>query len=439
MSKYETAPTCDTQFFKTLANEKSLYTDLLAFAHQQHDYHPWRYIKYHTPKALPPKDAWRMLTFVRQARPVHTLTNTAGHPFVLAHPDILKRKVDEAYQLLNNAFTSTTSLQNLNEDHRRAYIQRTLEEEAISSSQFEGAITTRKVAREMLRTQRPPRDNSERMIANNYTTMGRLQEWKKHPLSLEMLKEIQAQLTEDLLDETQRGHFRTEDDIYVYDGHRNEIVHVPPLAKDLETRLQKIVDFANADDTNGSYYYAIEKAAILHFMIGYEHPFADGNGRTARAVFYWFLMRKGWWLIEFISISSLLKQPLWRKRYEEAYMDVETCGSDLTYFVLQQLDCLIDAAKKFHRKIETLQHQIDALSSALGHLFNPRQIALWQHCQRHTNYTYTAHEHAAWHNISLNTARSDLEGLRTNGFLTLQMRGKTRTYKPLQEIKPRRN
>jgi Fic family protein len=47
-------------------------------------------------------------------------------------------------------------------------VLRSLQEEAITSSQLEGAATTHKVAKHMLREQREPRNKGERMILNNY-------------------------------------------------------------------------------------------------------------------------------------------------------------------------------------------------------------------------------------------------------------------------------
>jgi hypothetical protein len=49
-----------------------------------------------------------------------------------------------------------------------------LMDEAIASSQIEGAATTRKKAKEMLRENRPPKNRSEKMIANNYITIKRI-------------------------------------------------------------------------------------------------------------------------------------------------------------------------------------------------------------------------------------------------------------------------
>ena len=85
---------------------------------------------------------------------------------------------------------------------------RSLVEEAIHSSQLEGAATTRRVAKEMLRTGRPPNDTSERMIANNYQAMDFIRNHAHDPLSTGMLLEIQRILTTDTLDATAVGRFR---------------------------------------------------------------------------------------------------------------------------------------------------------------------------------------------------------------------------------------
>ena len=60
---------------------------------------------------------------------------------------------------------------------RRRWLQRGLMEEAIQSSRLEGASSTRELAREMLRESRPPRDESERMIANNFSAMQVIEGW----------------------------------------------------------------------------------------------------------------------------------------------------------------------------------------------------------------------------------------------------------------------
>lgn len=57
-------------------------------------------------------------------------------------------------------------------------------------------------------------------------------------------------------------------------------------------------------------------------MVGYDHPFVDGNGRTVRALFYWSVAWAGYWLMEYVSISRLLKQA--SARYNRAYLHSDT-------------------------------------------------------------------------------------------------------------------
>ena len=78
----------------------------------------------------------------------------------------------------------------LSEKGRDQYLVTSLMEEAITSSQLEGATTTRPVAREMLRTDRKPKDRSERMILNNFLTMQRIRELREQPLTQDLLFEL---------------------------------------------------------------------------------------------------------------------------------------------------------------------------------------------------------------------------------------------------------
>lgn len=60
------------------------------------------------------------------------------------------------------------------DSHRKVYYAvSSLMEESIASSQMEGAVTTTKKAKEMLRRNARPRDRSERMIVNNYNSNSR--------------------------------------------------------------------------------------------------------------------------------------------------------------------------------------------------------------------------------------------------------------------------
>src|SRR5690606_17253471 len=117
-------------------------------------------------------------------------------------------------------------------------------------------------------------------------------------------------------------------DVFVTDHVDGEIAHTPPDALLMEKLMNHLCEFINND---GYFIHPIVKASIIHFMIGYIHPFADGNGRTARALFYWFLLRKGYTLISDISISRVILES--RTQYDKAFLKTEYDDNDMNYFI----------------------------------------------------------------------------------------------------------
>jgi Fic/DOC family len=120
-------------------------------------------------------------------------------------------------------------------------------EEALTSSQLEGAVVTRSEAREMIRSQRPPTTEHERMVMNNYRTMRLLTELKEQPLTPEMILRIHREVTAGTLkDAEHEGQLRgAGDDVRVEDEESGEVFHMPPDASELPERMAKLCDFAN--------------------------------------------------------------------------------------------------------------------------------------------------------------------------------------------------
>lgn len=128
-----------------------------------------------------------------------------------------------------------------NPNTRDRYYINSLIEEATTSSQIEGATTTGPVAKEMIRTGRPPRDESEKMILNNFRAMQRIGEMKKDKLSREMVFELHRILTEGTLkNESAAGRFRTPDEDVVVMDIDDAPVHFPPSAESLTSRMESM-------------------------------------------------------------------------------------------------------------------------------------------------------------------------------------------------------
>jgi Fic family protein len=320
-----------------------------------------------------------------------------------------------------------------NRETKDQYYVSSLIEEAITSSQLEGATTTREVAKDMLRSGRQPQDRSEQMILNNFLTMRKIGALKEKPLSKELIFEIHALVTHETLnDQTAAGRFRLEnEDVGVYDNSNNQLLHKPPPAAQLDARMQRICEFANQVEP---FVHPVIRSIILHFMLGYEHPFVDGNGRTARALFYWSMLHHGYWLVEFISISQIvLKAPA---KYGRAFLYAETDEGDLTYFILYHLKIVMSALASLHdyiaRKAEELRH-FEAELQGIS-VLNYRQRAIIRHAVRHPGKRYTVEEHRRSHNISYESARSDLLDLSKRNLLLGRREGKKWVFVPQPQL-----
>ena len=360
------------------------------------------------------------------------LENKDGTPFRHLTVDPIPEILHEIDQ--NAGGTVQMQEQITNPQTRDQYYVRSLVQEAITSSQLEGAATTRKVAKEMIRTGRSPRDRSEQMIVNNYLTMREIERLKTEPLSKEMVFRIHDLITRKTLDDASEvGRFRrTDERIAVVDMY-NEVFHEPPSADQLEDRMAAMCDFANGLTPAGFIHPAI-RAIILHFWLAYDHPFVDGNGRAARALFYWSMLRSRFWLFEFISISQILLDA--PSQYGQAFLYTETDENDLTYFIIYHLEVIRRAIKELHqylqRKTKTLQALENRLHVLVG--FNHRQRALIGHALRHPDMRYTIQSHRMSHNVVYQTARADMLDLCKKGLLGSRKIGKSWCFTPIKDL-----
>lgn len=312
---------------------------------------------------------------------------------------------------------------------RDRYKVRGLIEEALSSSQLEGASTTRVVAKQMLRSGRDPRDKSELMIFNNYRGISFIKEAASEDLTAELLLEMHARLTDGTMENPRDcGRFQQPDEtrVSVVAWHSDEVVFAPPPAEQIPDRIEQMCDFAN--DGENSFTHPLVKAILLHFWLAYIHPFVDGNGRAARALFYWSALRAGYWLTEYVSISEIvLKAPA---KYAHAFLHTETDSNDLTYFLIHQLGVLKRAFEELAIYVDETLERMQAAERLAGDLpgLNHRQRAVLGHALRHPGYRYTYQSHATSHNVVLQTARTDLLDLTSHGLLDAGVEGRRRVF-----------
>ena len=320
-----------------------------------------------------------------------------------------------------------------NPSSRNRYLVSSLIEEAITSSQLEGAATTRRVAKEMLQTGRQPRSKDERMIVNNYRAMEFVRDLVEEDLNAAILLELQSMLTENTVDDPDIvGRFRRlEDDVLVVDQRDHTVLHVPPEANQLEERIERLFDFANTKH-DAAFIHPAVKAILLHFMIGYDHPFVDGNGRTARALFYWAMARFGYWMTEYLSISTIIRRA--PAQYARAYIYSETDDNDVTYFLDYNLRVILQSIAKLHKYLSRKATEISEVQRLLtGHapmsILNYRQIDLVVAMRKYPDRLYTFQSHRRSHNVTYQTARTDLLKLVDLGLVKSTKHGRSYSFR----------
>jgi len=382
------------------------------------------------PKGVTPQEFWYFVKQVRKYSSRKTLIAAeSGEQYSwlrLSYTDEFLHKLDMQLGTNELPILSKTSFDT---EQKKRFLTKSIMEEAIASSQLEGAATTTAMAKKLLTEKRTPKDRSERMIVNNYKTMEALsQEYKDKKLSHEVLFELHRLITKDTINkESQRRYRKDADDITVND-QMQYVYYVPPKEAFVAKEIEKLIKFANNED--GSHFmHPIIKAIFLHFWVGILHPFYDGNGRLARTIFYWYLLRERYWVMQYLPISLVIKEsPI---KYGMAYVYSEQDDFDLTYFYDFHMRKLMQALKNFRayleRKIEENKNIQNLFNSKYA--LNPRQIQALHYLLAQGEGSYVnPSSYEVLCGISRTTAIADLKAIERMKLVTSKKVGKYKRY-----------
>ncbi len=401
------------------------------------DYVHWDKLRHlEPPSDLSHFEWWFLLKFRRQQllREV-PLSDPEGSKFVYAIPDLVFRSLHYVDQRCSGEI-AMTEVVTADEQARQHYLVNSLMEEAIRSSQLEGATTSRRAAKALLRSGREPKDRSERMILNNYRALQFMREEMGYTLTPDAVLELHRILTEGTLDNPDAaGRLQRpgEERVAVFDRNDGSLLYEPPPAEQLEKRLAALCDFAN-DEEPERFIHPVIRAILLHFWLAYDHPFEDGNGRTARALFYWYMRTRGYWLVEYLSISSILRKA--PSKYTKAFLYTETDERDTTYFIVYQLQVIQRAVDKLHAYLRKKVKEIRDVEKLIkgSPEFNHRQLALLGNAVREPETLYSFNSHALSHGVTHETARNDLIPLVRKGLLEQRRVGRRYVFSPSPQL-----
>lgn len=389
----------------------------------ERNYLYWDKVKYLAPDQTSPETLWQAVKLTRTLQ-MKTL-NFGKYKFRFT---ITERMLSLLHQFDLNFGGSLSSEGLVSTNDRKYILTSSIMEEAIASSQMEGANTTRKVAKEMLRKQSTPKNKSERMIVNNYNTIRFISEISKEEFSTDLILRIHKMISNSTLDELENeGKLRDNNDILVVNAINGEVAHTPPSYDEIGEMLQDLCEFAN-DAEPEIFIHPIIKGIIIHFLLAFIHPFCDGNGRTARSLIYWYLLKNKYWFVEYLSISRIIYRS--KPKYERSFLCVENDDLDLSYFILYHLEVMADAFDELKDYLGRKIHErslLDNFTSIPG--VTRRQAEILNILNENPGTILSAKEIANRFGLNNKSIRNDLRNLsKLNLLLEIPVNGREFGY-----------
>src|SRR5215213_756241 len=200
------------------------------------------------PVGLTPEQWWLKIKLGRrdQWRPL-PLEDRDGNQLGYTLPDALLRSLHRIDQRSGISPGGEAALP-IRRQARERFFASSLMEEAIRSSQLEGAMTSRGDAQDLLRSGRVPQDRGEQMIASNYDGLQFMRDQMGADLSPDGILDLHRVVTAKTLDDpTASGRLQRPDEerVKVYDRDGGRVFFLPPPAEQLPRRIELLCDFAN--------------------------------------------------------------------------------------------------------------------------------------------------------------------------------------------------
>ncbi|MDR3606148.1 MAG: Fic family protein [Oligoflexia bacterium] len=299
---------------------------------------------------------------------------------------------------------------------REAFFLNSTVEEAITSAIYEGAHSTRAQAQQLIASGVKPKNKDEWMLLNNFKAMNWVQEHRAEPVSENLILQLHRIVTENTMD---------GDDANFSGKFRNGKVFIGPHEGISHASIREaIAETIGLITANPRYIHPLIRGILVHYFIAYIHPFFDGNGRTARALFYFKAMKNNLDYIQLLSVSAYLKEH--GKQYEKSFEKVVTNDYDVTYFIDFCLDSIHSALTAVSKKVDYLL-RINALRNKIT--LSANQIGLLQRMALHRFRTVSIEEYAKQIGMSREVARQELKALTDAALVEESKSGKKLVYK----------
>jgi len=351
-----------------------------------------------------PEKFWVLIKFHRKIHGIKTKISDRQHRLFIWH------QLNSHQKLLHEIDFAMKNY--LDDPDYEKYQKKAIMEEAIASSQISGSYMSRIVAKQMLKEKLPAKTPAKKMIHNNFIMLQSI--YEKH-----QFKRLNSETLSSLHDMLESN--MTKDGSFKYFSDKND----PFLQKE----VKKFMAFANDELEENVFIHPIIKASILHFWLLFLNPFANHNDRIARAIFYWYLLRKGYKLFSILPISLAIKNT--KDDYHRAFILSVKDDNNLTYFIdykIRKIQKTLNNFKHFIKQKNSENWRINHFLKSHPEL-NNRQINILE-ALHHISYrpiTVTSHKNT--HEITKVTAIKDLKGLEKLKLIKGKKEGRNIFYK----------
>ena len=369
------------------------------------------------------KQIWTFIKILRQMQYEHiTFRNLdlkySFIPEIVRHLHTIDHYLSGSFQTHEKAIRMEQSL-----------MIKTLMEEAVSSSILAGAEITFTAAMEMLLDGRKPKTHAEQIVVNNYDALQFMLTRKNTPLTRELILDIQRIVTRDSVEDRYVGNFRADNEIVTSDLSTGLVYHTPPDFREIGSFIEDLCRFVNENKNPGKeaavpFIHPVIKGIVLLYLMEYYHSFNDGNGRTARTFFYWFMLSQGYWIFDYLPVSRIILKS--RENYERAYLTTVSDENDLTYFLRYTISCIVQALDDLLKFLEQKQTEQNATKAIIKNIdgVNQRQADILREMMEHSGEYFSIRKIMLMYSVVYQTARTDLLDLEQRGFLTRQKKGR---------------
>ena len=192
----------------------------------------------------------------------------------------------------------------------------------------------------------------------------------KTPITHEEILHLHKIIAGDVMDQGTAGRYRT---IAVRVGK-----YLPPPPPDVSGLMFELLTWWNKESAKLS---PVLSSAIVHYRFESIHPFADGNGRTGRALALWELYRRGFDTHHIFSVDEFYWEN--RPRYYSALDAVRREGEDLTGW----LEYAAEGLQLTLERVWTRVQKFSAGSTRTKLVLRPKQEQLLQLLRDHKSMT----------------------------------------------------